>query len=84
VDGQAGDIPFVYFNGKAIITGAEYNPSLLTGNTVPDAIRSIADGTTPLADSVDANAGAIVSDLCQLTDGKPGNVCTTFPKPITR
>ncbi len=30
-----------------------------------------------------ANAGAIISNLCQLTHGKPGNVCSAFPKAIT-
>jgi thiol-disulfide isomerase/thioredoxin len=76
-------IPFVYFNGKAILQGAEYDPNLLRKGSFDDDAKSIIGGTSSLATSVYFNAGAIVSDICAMTGGKPGNVCKAFPKPIT-
>jgi thiol-disulfide isomerase/thioredoxin len=77
-------IPFVYFNGKAILSGAEYNPTLLTKGTFLQDAQSIIGGTSSLSTSVYFNAGAIVSDICHMTGGKgPANVCKAFPKPIT-
>jgi thiol-disulfide isomerase/thioredoxin len=87
----SGDIPFVYFNGKAIISGAEYDPALLgsgqngpaSKKTVPEIAAEIAAGSSTLSSNVIADAGVIVSDICAMTGGKPGNVCSLFPKPIT-
>jgi thiol-disulfide isomerase/thioredoxin len=81
---DSGDtIPFVYFNGKAIISGAQYDPSLLLKGSFGDDAQSIIGGASQLSTSVYFNAGAIVSDICAMTGGQPGNVCSAFPKPIT-
>jgi thiol-disulfide isomerase/thioredoxin len=87
----SGDIPFAYFNGKAIISGAEYDPSLLGSKqngpssklTFQQIANSISGGTSTLSSNVVADAGVIVSDICAMTGGKPANVCSLFPKPIT-
>lgn len=81
--GSGGSIPFLYMNGKAVLTGAEYNPQLLLSGTFEQNAQSIIKGQSALASSVYANAGSIVSDLCRMTGGKPGSVCHYFPKPIT-
>ncbi len=77
------NIPFVYFNGKSYLSGAEYNPQLLQGKTFDEIANQVAAGKTSLASSVYANAGTIVSHICHMTGGKPGSVCKSFPKPIT-
>jgi thiol-disulfide isomerase/thioredoxin len=87
----SGDIPFIYFNGKAIINGAEYSPSLLGSGqngpaskmTFQQIANDISGGTSKLASSVAADAGAIVSEICRMTGGKPASVCSLFPQPIT-
>lgn len=80
---SAQNIPSVYFNGKAYIVGAEYDPRLLAGKSFDDIANDIAAGKSTLASNVYANAGSIVSEICQMTGGKPGSVCKYFPKPIT-
>ncbi len=80
--GQTGSIPFIYFNGKGIISGAEYNPQLLAGKSFQQISNLISSGTTPLASSVIADAGVITSMICRMTNGSPSNVCRLFPKPI--
>jgi hypothetical protein len=79
----SGDIPFVYFDGKAQFDGAEYSAGLLAGKSFQQIADDIKAGTSPLASSVTADAGVLVSMICKMTGGKPGNVCSSFPKPIT-
>lgn len=79
---SGGSIPFVYFDGKAVLVGAEYDPQLLAGDTVSQVAAAIGKGGTTLAESVYANAGVLISDLCAVTGGKPGSVCDAFPHQI--
>ena len=78
-----GYIPFLDFNGKAQFNGAELNAALLGGKSFQQIADSIAGGTSPLASSVIADAGVLVSMICHMTGGQPANVCSLFPKPIT-
>jgi hypothetical protein len=74
-----GTIPFVDFNGKYLINGAQYNGKLLAGLTVEQVAAQAADPSTQIGKAVQASAGSIVRTLCQLTGGQPGNVCGAFP-----
>ncbi len=86
-----GGIPFVYLDGKYLINEVEYSPQYLRtgGGTHTDgisfdsALSSIAGATSTLAANVEADAGAITADICQITHGQPGSVCKYFPKAIT-
>ncbi len=77
-----GSIPFVDLGGRTAILGAELNAHLLAGLTHTQILGQIHQGSSTLAANIYADAGAIVSNLCQLTHGKPGNVCSAFPKPL--
>lgn len=77
-----GQIPFVDLGGKAAILGAELDAHLLSGLSHAQILHQIKQGSSVLAANIDADAGAIVSNLCQLTHGKPGNVCSAFSKPL--
>jgi thiol-disulfide isomerase/thioredoxin len=87
----SNDIPFIYFNGKAIIDDAEYNPALLgsqeygpaSKRTFQQIAKTITAQNSALASNVTADAGVIVSMICRMTGGKPAAVCRLFPKPIT-
>lgn len=68
--------PFVDLGGRAVITGAGYNGTLLSGKTPQAVIDQISHGSSALASNVDATAGAIVSNLCRLTGNKPADVCS--------
>lgn len=86
-----GGIPFVYLDGKYVINEVEYSPQYLRkgggqhtdGMSFTAALDSIAGGSSTLAANVEANAGAITADICQITHGQPGSVCKYFPKAIT-
>jgi hypothetical protein len=71
-----GTIPFVDFDGRYLISGAQYDGKVLAGNTVEQVATQATDPSTPIGSSVQASAGTIVKALCQVTGGQPGNVCT--------
>jgi hypothetical protein len=77
-----GDIPLVDMDGKFAITSAELDAHLLAGLDQSEIIEQVKAGTSTLAANIDADAGAIISNLCQLTGGRPGNVCSAFPNRI--
>jgi Domain of unknown function (DUF929) len=78
----SGDIPFVDLDGKSAIVGAEYDPHLLAGLDQTQVIDQLGAGTSTLASNIEADAGAIISNLCPLTGSSPAGVCSSFPKPL--
>jgi len=73
-----GTIPFVYFDGRYLLTGAQYDGSMLLGRTNQQIAAEVAKPSSPIGSAVQAAAGTIVKALCQLTGGQPGNVCAAF------
>ncbi|HVM66237.1 MAG TPA: DUF929 family protein [Acidimicrobiales bacterium] len=74
-----GSIPFVYFDGRYLVNGAQFNGKLLAGLTVEQVAAQAANPSTRIGEAVQASAATIVQALCHLTGGKPGNVCNAFP-----
>ncbi|MHB1929255.1 MAG: DUF929 family protein [Acidimicrobiales bacterium] len=79
---EGGGIPLVDLDGKVFVLGAEYDPGLLAGFDQQQIIDQVAAGTSTLSANIDANAGMIISNICKITGGRPGNVCHLFPKPV--
>ncbi|GAA5179826.1 DUF929 domain-containing protein [Rugosimonospora acidiphila] len=73
----AGSIPFIDFANKAIVSGSSYSPQLLAGKTPAQVAAALSNPSDPIAKAVDGTANAFTAMLCQLTNGQPGNVCTT-------
>ena len=75
--GSAGAVPFLDFGNAFVMAGSSFSPDLLKGMT-PDQVAALltqSDGTIP--QSVLGPANAMTAMLCELTGGKPGNVCTS-------
>jgi hypothetical protein len=75
-------IPFVDIGGKWSIVGASYDDSTMQHLTHAAVAQAAAKASTPYGAAVQATAGMITSRLCNLTGGKPGNVCKYFPSVI--
>ncbi|HET9061281.1 MAG TPA: DUF929 family protein, partial [Acidimicrobiales bacterium] len=76
---QNGSIPFVYLGGKYILTGIQYDASSFAGAPWLTAAEDITTGTSPVSKHAEAAAGFLVADLCTLTNGQPGSVCSQVP-----
>jgi hypothetical protein len=74
---SAGSIPFVDIGGKFVISGASYDPATLKGMTHEQVAAAMADPTSKVAKAIDGTANVITAALCELTQNKPSNVCTS-------
>ena len=72
-----GSIPFQDLGGKFSQTGAGYDPSLLADKTHAQIAQAIADPSSDIAKAVLSAANLYTARLCTLTDGQPGEVCTS-------
>jgi Domain of unknown function (DUF929) len=70
-------IPFADFGGKAILTSAQFNPSVLSGVSFDSIARDIGNNSTTVGADVDASANVLIKTICStLTDHKPADVCS--------
>jgi hypothetical protein len=75
---SAGGIPFIDLGNRFIVSGASYDPALLAKMSVEQAAAAAADPTTKLGQAVQAAAGQVTADICQLTNNQPASVCSAF------
>ncbi len=70
-------IPFIWFAGKAYQSGTLIDGTVL-GNQPQDKIAAqLSDPNSDIAKAVLGGANLTSARLCQLTDNKPANVCTS-------
>jgi hypothetical protein len=79
---SSGGIPFVDIGGKWVIDGASYDVTPMQHLSHATVAQAAATGSTKYGSDIQSTAGAIVSRLCNLTGGKPGYVCKSFPSVI--
>jgi thiol-disulfide isomerase/thioredoxin len=79
----AGSIPFIDFANKYSSVGASYDVTPLQHQTHATVADWVADASKyKVGADIQATAGMIVSHICSITGGKPGDVCRFFPKVI--
>ena len=69
-------IPFIYFGGKFLSSGASYDPGVLKGLTHAQVAKAMHDPSSDVAKAVDGSANTITAAVCRLTGNKPANVCS--------
>ncbi len=72
-----GSYPFVDFANQAMITGASYDPAILSGMTHDQIAAALSDPSSKVAQAIGGTANAITAQLCKLTGGQPANVCSS-------
>ena len=75
--GQGGSFPFVDFANQSTVSGASYSAGLLAGKTQDQVAAALHDPTTDVAAAILGTANAFTAEICQLTGGQPGNVCSS-------
>ena len=82
---ENGAIPFIFMDGKYLQIGAQYGPdsgSPLSGMQFTKAVTYMTSGSNDMSKGALASAGYLVGDLCALTHGQPGSVCSQVPKSL--
>jgi hypothetical protein len=74
---SAGSIPFVYFGGRYLISGASYDPQLLQGKTAEQIASGLSDPNNATTKGIIGTANAITAMLCKLTNNQPTDVCSS-------
>jgi hypothetical protein len=79
VDAQStGSVPFVDFGNQFLQTGTAVDPGLLAGLSHDQVAAKItSDPTGQVAEAILGAANAFTAIICKLTNGQPGNVCTS-------
>lgn len=73
--------PFMYFGGKAIITGPMFNPGVLKGLTWSQIAGQLSNPNSAVAQNVNGTANYITAAICKMTNNAPANVCKAAPIP---
>jgi thiol-disulfide isomerase/thioredoxin len=76
---QPGSIPFVYMDGKYLITGAQYNASAISGKSFEDAVPYMTSGTNATSRAAEAAAGYLVAEILAITHNQPASVAAHVP-----
>jgi hypothetical protein len=80
-----GSFPFVDIDGKYIVSGAQYPPSVLGTSPTQDPThfgltwaqigKDLQDPTSPVAQAIIGSANHITAAICNVTNDQPANVC---------
>jgi hypothetical protein len=70
-----GAIPFISMGNKFLISGASYNPGLLTGLTRTQIASNLSATTSPITKVILTSANEQTAALCTLTNQQPASVC---------
>jgi thiol-disulfide isomerase/thioredoxin len=73
---DAGAIPFMYFGGKYMLTGATYSPAVLQGKSYTQIASELTNPKSEISQGMFGSANVITAVLCNLTKNQPSNVCT--------
>lgn len=79
---EDGSIPFVYLDGKYLVTGLQYSAEVashISGDSFSAADSYITSGTNQTSRAAMAAAGFLVGDICTLTHNQPASVCSAVP-----
>jgi thiol-disulfide isomerase/thioredoxin len=76
---QPGSIPFMYMNGKYLVTGAQYDASAISGKSFQTAVPYMTSGTNPTSREAEAVAGYLVGEILTITHDQPASVAAQVP-----
>ena len=72
-----GAIPFISIGNKFLISGASYNPGVLTGLTRTQIAQNLSAPSSPQTKLIITSANQQTAAICQLTHQQPSAVCNS-------
>jgi hypothetical protein len=69
-------IPFIYFNGEYMISGATYDVAVLEGKTWDQIASAMSDPTSAIARGAIGAANAMTATICLTTKDQPSSACS--------
>jgi len=72
---DAGAIPFMSMGNKFLVSGASFNPGLLTGLTRDQIAANLSATSSPITQAIVTSANDQTAAICTLTKQQPASVC---------
>jgi len=69
--------PFIDFGNKYVIKAPTYDPGVLAHMTWAQVAAALHDPSSKVAQAVLGSANLMTAAICKMTNGQPGNVCTS-------
>jgi thiol-disulfide isomerase/thioredoxin len=69
--------PFIDFGNKYVIKLPSFDPAVLAGLTWAQVAAALHNPNSAVAKGADGTANLITAAICKMTNGQPGNVCTS-------
>ncbi|HTT53807.1 MAG TPA: DUF929 family protein [Streptosporangiaceae bacterium] len=76
---DANSYPFIYFDGKYMITSPIYDPQVLHGKTWAQIAAALHDPASPIAQGAIGAANYMTAAICRITGNQPASVCSGLP-----
>ncbi len=76
-----GSIPFIDIANKYTLTGASYDPQVLSGQSAQVIATALSNPQSAIAQSILGTANYFTAAICEATNQQPANVCTVAPIP---
>ena len=74
---SAHAIPFVLIGNRYVFNGSQFIPTVLRGLTAQQIAASLKDPASEVAKAVDGSANLLTAAICNVTGGRPADVCTS-------
>ena len=71
-------IPFINFGNKSFVTGATFTSSSMSNQTFDAVAAQVGNNSTAAGKGIDQAAGAMIKQICALTNNQPANVCSAI------
>ncbi|MDG6996137.1 MAG: DUF929 family protein [Nitrososphaerota archaeon] len=72
---NANSYPFVYMDGKYIVTSSQYSFSTLNNLNWTQIGSQLNDPNSNVAQAIDGAANTLISAICKIDNGQPASVC---------
>jgi len=69
--------PFVNINNVILISGASYDPVILTGQSWTDIAAGLSNANNPATQAIVATSNYMSAAICASTKNQPSSVCTS-------
>lgn len=74
-----GSYPFIDIGNRYLVTGASFQPSVLSGLSHQEIASHLSNPSTDAAKNIIGTANYITAAICSLTNNQPSSVCSADP-----
>ncbi len=77
LNSAGGGFPFLDIGGNYVVTGASYNPGILSGMNWNSIAAALTKTDSQQSKSILGTANMLTAAICKITNGNPADVCNS-------